>query len=135
MQLFRSKKNDNSKSNNRQVRLCENVQQFIAELVSCQSLPPVMIDGVTVAPDPLIIITRANVSPDMKNAKIYVRHFDHEKLELSLKYLNAVKGTVRHLMANQLNMRFTPQLSFHSDVSLEMEKRMDELFTQVATHG
>jgi ribosome-binding factor A len=133
MKLFKSEKSQPSKSSNRQVRLCQEVQRFISELVSKRLLPPVEIEGVRVAIDPLTTISRADVSPDMKTAKIYVRHFNGDQLPASLAYLEAVKSVIRHTMAKQLNMRFTPELSFHVDVLVEKERRMDELFARIDT--
>lgn len=133
MKLFKSEKTQVSKSTNRQLRLCQEVQRFIAELIARKQLPPVEIDGVMVTADPLMTIARADVSPDMKTAKIYVRHFNVDQLPASLAYLEAVKSTMRHMMAKELNMRFTPELSFHVDALVEKERRMDELFAKIDT--
>nr|CAX83818.1 Ribosome-binding factor A [uncultured bacterium] len=132
MKLFKSEKTQQPKSANRQLRLCQEVQRFVSELITRKVLPPVDIDGVMVTADPLMTIARADVSPDMKTAKIYVRHFDDNQLPASLKYLEAVKSVMRHAMAKQLNMRFTPELSFHVDALVEKERRMDELFSKTA---
>lgn len=133
MKLFKSEKSQPSKTTNRQIRLCQEVQRFVSELVTRKALPPVEIDGVMVTADPLITIARADVSPDMKTAKIYVRHFDAERLPASLIYLETVKSVIRHAMAKQLNMRFTPELSFYEDALVEKERRMDELFSKIDT--
>lgn len=133
MKLFKSEKTQVSKSTNRQLRLCQEVQRFIAELISRKQLPPVEIDGVMVTADPLMTIARADVSPDMKTAKIYVRHFNVDQLSASLVYLDKVKSTIRHMMAKELNMRFTPEMSFHVDALVEKERRMDELFSKIDT--
>ncbi len=133
MKLFKSEKSQLSKSPNRQLRLCQEVQRFISELIARKMLPPVEIEGVLVTADPLMTIARADVSPDMKTAKIYVRHFDGDQLPASLAYLEAVKSVMRHAMAKQLNMRFTPELSFHVDALVEKERRMDELFARIDT--
>lgn len=131
MKLFKSERSQPSKSTNRQLRLCQEVQRFISELISKKMLPPVEIDGNLVTADPLMTIARADVSPDMKTAKIYVRHFDAGQLPASLAYLEAIKSVMRHAMAKQLNMRFTPELSFHVDALAEQERHMDELFSKI----
>ncbi len=131
MKLFKSEKSQPSKSTNRQIRLCQEVQRFISELITRKVLPPIEMDGVMVTADPLMTIARADVSPDMKTAKIYVRHFNAEALPGCLAYLEAVKSVMRHAMAKQLNMRFTPELSFHVDALVEKERRMDELFARI----
>lgn len=131
MKLFKSEKSQPSKSTNRQLRLCQEVQRFVSELITRKVLPPVEIDGVMVTADPLMTIARADVSPDMKTAKIYVRHFDVAQLPASLVYLDTVKSVMRHAMAKTLNMRFTPELSFHVDVLAEKERHMDELFSKI----
>lgn len=131
MKLFKSEKHNDSKVTNRQIRLCQHVQRFIAELISRKVLPPIEINGTMVTVDPLIIIARVDVAPDMKTAKIYVRHLNADRLSASLAYLEAIKPTLRHAMAKELNMRFTPQLSFHEDALFEQERRMDELFSRI----
>lgn len=129
MKLFKSEKP--SSSSNRQVRLCQEVQRFISNLMVRQVLPPVTIDGVVVSADPMTSITRADVSPDMKTAKIYVRHLDQDRLQPAIDYLEAVKSPIRHAMAKELNMRFTPALSFHIDSLADQERKIDELFYKI----
>jgi len=128
MKLFKSEKPQSSKSTGRQARLCQEVQRFISELMTRKGLPPVDMDGTMVTADPLMTVARADVAPDMKTAKIYIRHLDTEKLPTCLAYLEIVKPAVRHAMAKTLNMRYTPQLSFHVDSLVEQERRMDEFF-------
>ena len=131
MKLFKSEKSQTAKSTNRQLRLCQEVQRFVSELLTRKELSPVEMDGAMVSADPLMTIARADVSPDMKTAKIYIRHLDPEQLSKCLAYLEIVKPAIRHAMAKTLNMRFTPQLSFHQDSLIDQERRMDELFSKI----
>ena len=127
MKLFKSEK----QNWNRQQRISQEVQRFISSLFMRQALPPTSLDENVVMADPMTTISRADVSPDMKSAKIYVRHIDESKLESALVYLNTVKSAVRKLMAKELNMRFTPALTFLADLKAQEEAHIENLFEKI----
>ena len=77
-------------------------------------------------------VTRAEVSADLKHAKVYVSVLKEEKTTAStFKALESAKGYIRKLLAQRLKMRFVPELIFREDKSAEysiyISKKIDEL--------
>jgi ribosome-binding factor A len=66
----------------------------------------------------LITVTTVSVSPDLRNAKVYVAiHGDEAAKKRTLQALNHAKGHIQSEMASHLKMRNTPSLSFFQDDS------------------
>jgi ribosome-binding factor A len=66
----------------------------------------------------LVSITAAEVSPDLKFAKIYFSVLGEDKNEV-LKALKGAAGFFRSELARRINLRITPQLTFEYDGSME----------------
>ena len=66
----------------------------------------------------LVSITAAEVSPDLKFAKIYFSVLGEGKDEV-LKALKNASGFFRSELAKRINLRITPQLVFEYDSSME----------------
>lgn len=77
----------------------------------------------------LISITRAEVTPDLKQAKIYFSTMDDPE-EVSLG-LSRASGVLRHHLAETLNLRLTPQLTFCHDSSISHGARIATLLKQI----
>ena len=73
--------------------------------------------------DNFISITRAEVAPDLKYAKIYysVLGADDDKAQLKEIYLGlkSAAGFIRGQLAKRLNLRATPELTFVEDGSVK----------------
>ncbi|MBO4982944.1 MAG: 30S ribosome-binding factor RbfA [Clostridia bacterium] len=66
----------------------------------------------------LVSITAAEVSPDLKFAKIFFSVLGEDKNEI-LKALKGASGFFRSELARRINLRITPQLIFEYDGSME----------------
>jgi len=75
-------------------------------------------------------VTRVELSPDLKYAKIYVSVLG-EGSDKTFIALERAKGYIRKLLAQRIKMRFIPELAFREDKSAEysiyISKKMDEL--------
>jgi len=73
--------------------------------------------------DAMITVTAADVTPDLKYAKIYysVLGADGDKEQLKNIYLGlkSAAGFIRSQLAKRLNMRATPELTFVEDSSVK----------------
>ena len=77
-------------------------------------------------------VTRAEISPDLKYAKVYVSVLGKKKDDNStFVALERAKGYIRRLLAQRLKLRFTPEIVFKEDKSVEysiyISKKIDEL--------
>ncbi len=77
-----------------------------------------------------ISITEVKVSGDLKRAQIFFRVFQGDPEEVKNAFEKA-KGYIRKLLAERMNIRFVPELSFEVDRSFEEEERLVELFKRI----
>jgi ribosome-binding factor A len=83
----------------------------------------------------LISVTEVTLSPDLKHAKIFVSTLSDEmdnKAEM-LAGFNQASGFLRRELASHLKLRYTPQLSFHYDDSIERGARLLKLMGGLTT--
>lgn len=67
--------------------------------------------------DAFISITAADVTADLKYAKIYYSALRGDAKEIA-KGLKAASGFIRRELARSLNLRMTPELTFYPDTSI-----------------
>jgi ribosome-binding factor A len=68
-----------------------------------------------------VTVLRAEVSPDLRNAKVYVSVMGDEKTQsLTLHGLNSARGFIQSKIADRLQTRYTPVLRFVSDPGVKL---------------
>ena len=77
----------------------------------------------------IISITRAEVTPDLKQAKIFFSTMDDPK-EVA-KGLKKASGVLRRHLAVTLNLRLTPELLFAHDTSIEHGAHIASLLKKI----
>jgi ribosome-binding factor A len=76
----------------------------------------------------LITVSGVNISPDLKNAKIYVTSLgDGIEVSQVVKTLNGMSSHFRHELAKVLTLRIVPKLAFEFDSSIERARRLTTL--------
>jgi ribosome-binding factor A len=83
----------------------------------------------------LISVTEVALSPDLKYAKIFVSTLGSEinNKEEMLAGFNNASGFLRKELASHLKLKYTPQLSFHYDDSIERGARLLKLMGDLTT--
>ena len=77
-------------------------------------------------------VTAVEVAPDLKTAKAYISVLGDEKsLADTLKGLKNAEGYIRHCLAETVNLRNTPHITFIGDQSIEYGVRMSHLIDSV----
>jgi ribosome-binding factor A len=81
----------------------------------------------------LLNLTRVKVNRDTSTAMIYVTSSDdkHSPKEITDALMRA-KGFLRQIVAETLNLRRTPDLSFRYDRGVKERQRIEQLFEQIA---
>jgi len=76
----------------------------------------------------LITITRVKVTEDCRSARIYfsVPGADDEK-EKSIQGLRSATGYIRRELARRINLRYTPEIAFEFDPSIEYSIHIGEV--------
>lgn len=78
-------------------------------------------------------ITSVSVSPELKNASIYFTLLDNAQLAEVKKSLEKAAGFIRHCVAERVALRYTPQLTFIYDETLESAERMTRILQDIPT--
>ncbi|MDP2183737.1 MAG: 30S ribosome-binding factor RbfA [Actinomycetota bacterium] len=80
----------------------------------------------------LVTVTSAQVASDLMTANIYViAHGDAERYAEALAGLDSAKGRIRTLLGQRVKMRFTPELRFFIDPSVDEGMRINEALKNV----
>jgi len=70
-----------------------------------------------------ITVTEVRMSPDLKNARVYVIPLGGKDLDKVVDLLTDFSHLVRKALAKKIHMKFLPKISFISDKSFDMQKR------------
>ncbi|MCF8240385.1 MAG: 30S ribosome-binding factor RbfA [Melioribacteraceae bacterium] len=80
----------------------------------------------------LLTVTGVKVSPDLRNAKVYISLYEKEKREWALEKINDLKGLIRSELASRVNnLRFVPELFFYIDDTMDYVEKMENLFKKI----
>lgn len=80
-----------------------------------------------------ITVTEVSISPDLKRAKVFISVMGtDEEWAQALKGLVAASGFLRRELGERLSLRYTPELSFERDKSIEQGSRLLGLIKAVA---
>lgn len=86
--------------------------------------------------DPLLTVTRAEVTPDLQFCKCYVSSLGSDDvLEESIEGLKNAGGFIRRELAHRVNLRKTPELQFVADRSMEYAIEMSKKIEALAKAG
>jgi len=80
-----------------------------------------------------VSITRADVAPDLKYASVYFSCIGDSKE--AAEGLKKCTGMLRHHLAEKLNLRITPELTFIKDGSIEHGAKIAKLLDEVMGDG
>lgn len=80
----------------------------------------------------MVTVTKVEVAADLRNAKVFITIMGDEKTEaLTLKGLNASRGFLQSRIAEGVDLRYTPRITFEIDEgvkkSQEVLKILDEI--------
>lgn len=96
--------------NNRMGRVNEELQRELAALI-----PTVKDPRVT----GMISVTRVEATNDLRYAKVYVSMLDKSSAKEVVKGLQSAAGYLRREVGHALNLRYTPELLFIEDDSID----------------
>jgi ribosome-binding factor A len=106
-------------------RLAEEIREEVALLIAGELKDP-RIGFVTV--------TRVEVTPDLRTARIYVGVLGTEKQRTtSLAGLRQGAGFLRRALGRTLRLRYTPELLFQYDEGLEASDRVAKLLAEIGS--
>ena len=112
------------KNSIKNTRINAEVQKELANLIRSEIKDPRV--------GPMTCVTDVEVAPDLKTCKVWVTVMgDAEVRERTEAGLKSAAGYIRSTLAKELNMRYTPELRFIMDDSIEyainMSRKIDEV--------
>ena len=108
-------------------RLAESLKEEISEVVGYELDDPDLQNAT---------VTDVEVSPDLKDAKVYVLVSGEEaEIKRTLKNLQHAAGFVRQQVALNLDLRFAPHIHFARDTAGENAARVGELLNELTVKG
>ena len=81
--------------------------------------------------DCMFSITHVDVTRDLRYAKVYVSVYEQEKREPMMKALRSAAGFIRHNIGRRVQLRYTPELLFELDTTIEYGVHIASLINQV----
>lgn len=114
-------------SSRRISKVNEAVRECVAMEILCKVRDP-RVKNVTVL--------RAETAPDMRTAKVYVTVLGDEKVQaLTMHGLRAAKGYLQSQLADRLQTRYTPVLTFVLDPSVKKSAEASRLIREALASG
>ena len=107
---------------NRIYRINEDIQRELASLIRTVKDPRV---------HGLISITRVDTTTDLRYCRVYVSVLDHSDVKEVVKGLKSAAGYLRRELGRVLTLRYTPELQFIEDDSIERGVRMVSMIDRV----
>lgn len=110
----------------RQLRVGEELRHIIANIIERGDIRDPDLQGRA------ITVTEVRISPDLKNATVFVVPLGGGDCTPILTGLKRAKPFLRHEIARQVDLRAVPNLSFEPDVSFDEASKIDALLRSPA---
>lgn len=105
----------------RQLRIAEEIRHALSAIISENHLSDPDLSG------RMVTVTLVRISPDLRNATIFITPFGGGEAEKLVRALNRAAGYFRGELARAVEMRVSPQLRFKIDDSFEEAGRIEKL--------
>ena len=122
--MARSKKNAPRSGNQRtqrQLRVGEVIRHALVDSLARGDLRDPVLVGTSVT------VTEVRVSPDLRNAAVFVMPLGGEKIEEVVAALGRAAPFLRHLISQSMTMKYLPALSFVADSAVDQSSKIDDL--------
>ena len=110
-------------ASNRILLINEEIQKELSALLRTVKDPRVQ--------DAMISITSVDTTGDLRYAKVYVSVLQKERAREVLKGLKSAGGFLRREIGQKLQLRYTPELLFELDTTIEYGVHIASLINQV----
>ena len=112
-----------NKSETRLGRINEELKKEISHVISFE-LKNSEVTG-------LVSVTKVNITPDLKYAKVYVSLLNSKSTVKTLNGLKKSEKFIRSQVAKTINLRVTPELIFELDDSMEYGEKIDNILRSI----
>ena len=81
--------------------------------------------------DCMFSVTHVDVTRDLRYAKVFISVYEAEKREAMMKALLSAAGFIRHHLGTRVQLRYTPELLFELDTTIEYGVHIASLINEV----
>lgn len=79
----------------------------------------------------MISVTKVKISPDLRHARVSVSILNSKNIKQTLAGLKSASGFIRSRIAENMNLRVTPEFIFELDDSLMYGERIDSILNDI----
>ena len=116
---------NSSNKSQRQLRVGEELRHLISNALLRETFYDQIIENNT------ITVTEVNVSPDLKNARVYIMPLGGENKSDVLDSLRKANGRIKKLISHNINLRQIPKLQFRIDETFEYARNIDNILQKI----
>jgi len=114
------------KNNNRMTRVNDEIAKEMAQIIRGELKDPRI--GVMTS------VIRVETTQDLKYCKVFISVLGNEEEKANvMKGLKNAAGFIRHLLAERINLRVTPEILFKLDDSVEYSIKMSKLIDEISS--
>ena len=111
------------KKSNRMERVNEELKKEISSVIDLKLKNP-NITG-------MISVTKVKTSPDLKFARVYISILNSKSKKNTLEGLKNASGFIRSEIARNVNLRYTPELVFEIDDTMEYGAKIENILSEI----
>ncbi len=109
----------------RQLRVGEELRHVLAQVMERHELHDPMLAHIDVT------VTEVRISPDLKNATVFVATMDHDGVDDTVVALDRASPFLRRRIGERVRLRHVPRLRFEADRSFDDADRIDALLHRI----
>ena len=113
----------NNNTSNRMARVNEELKRELSNIINYE----VKNSNVT----GMISVTKVKTSPDLKYTRVSVSILNSKNIKQTLAGLKAASGFIRSRIAQNMNLRVTPEFVFELDESLVYGEKIDTILEKI----
>ena len=112
---------ENAPFSQRQLRVGELIKQSLGQIFLRDEakVPTLVTKNITV--------TEVRMSPDLKNARVYVIPLGGKDTENTVNVLTQFSHLIRKVLSKKIDMKFLPKVSFIGDQSFDYAEKIEKL--------
>ena len=122
------KKHNKNEYSQRQLRVGEMIKQSLGQIFlrGEAKVPNLETNNITV--------TEVRMTPDLKNARVYVIPLGGKETEKTVNVLTEFSYLVRKALSKKISTKFLPRISFVSDKSFDYAEKIEKLIKETHRH-
>ncbi len=106
----------------RQLKVGQAIRQALSEILQRNELSHPFFEKT------MITVSEVRVSPDLKVATAFLILPDNSDQKKIVKFFNEIAPTFRKLVTSKINLRFSPEIRFTIDDSIQKAAELEALF-------